>query len=147
MSSSIEAFRAQREAAEQVHVRLTEVTDLLRDVIAQMQAVARDDEFRKLLSEEGVWLERSTQLVSQLRRLREGEMAQFWPWVWRRWAMVMVLSAATAFGAAAGYVWAMRPHAAELAEAREQAAWAASLAQRVMKMTPNERRQFDALMK
>ena len=147
MSSAIEMFRAQRQEAEQVHTKLMEVTDVLRDVAGQMQAVARDDEFRTLLSEERVWLERSTQLVSELRRLREAEMAQFWPWVWRRWAMVMVLSAATAFGGVAGYVWAMRPHAAELAEARQQAAWAASLAQRVLKMTPNERRQFDALMK
>jgi hypothetical protein len=147
MSSALETFRAQREIAEQVHARLTEVTELLRGVTGQMQAVARDDEFRKLLAEEQVWLTRSTQLVGELRRLRESEMAQFWPWVWRRWAMAMVLSAMTALGGVAGYVWAIRPQAAELAVAREQAAWASSLAQRVMKMTPAERKQFDALMK
>lgn len=61
--------------------------------------------------------------------------------------MTMVLSALTAFGGVAGYVWAMRPYAAELAVARDQAAWAASLAQRVTRMTPTEKRQFDALMK
>ena len=147
MSSALDAFRAQREAAEQIHARLTEVTELLRGVTGQVQAVVRDDEFRKLLLEEQVWLTRSTQLVAELRRLRESEMAQFWPWVWRRWAMAMVLSAATAFGGVVGYVWAIRPQAAELAAARDQAAWAASLSQRVMKMTPAERKQFDALMK
>jgi hypothetical protein len=147
MSSAIEAFRAQREAAEQVQARLTEVTELLRGVASQIQAVVRDDEFRKLLSEEQVWLARSTQLVSELRRLRESEMAQFWPWVWRRWAVVVLLSTMTAFAGAAGYVWAMRPHAAEVAAALEQAAWAAGLAQRVIKMTPAERKQFHALMK
>ena len=147
MSSAIEAFRAQRDAAEQVHSRLKEVTELLRSAIGQMQAVVRDDEFRKLLSEEQMWLTRSTQLVTEVRRLRESEMAQLWPWVWRRWAMVAALSATTAFGGVAGYVWALQPHAAELATAREQAAWAGSVAQRVIKMTPAERRQFDALMK
>jgi hypothetical protein len=147
MSSALETFRAQREMAEQVHARLVEVTELLRGVTGQMHAVVRDEEFRKLLSEEQVWLTRSTEIVAELRRLRESELAQFWPWVWRRWAMAMVLSAMTAFGGVAGYVWAVRPQAAELAAAREQAAWAASLAQRVMKMTPPERRQFDALMK
>lgn len=52
MSSALETFRAQREAAEQVHARLKEVTELLRVATGQMQAVARDDEFRKLLSAE-----------------------------------------------------------------------------------------------
>jgi hypothetical protein len=143
----METFRAQRDAAEQVHAKLKEVTDLLREATGQMHAVVRDEEFRKLLSEEQVWLTRSTALVSELRRLRESELAQFWPWVWRRWAMVLLLSGMTAFGGVAGYVWAMRPHAAELAAARERAAWASSLAERVLKMTPAERRQFDALMK
>ena len=82
-----------------------------------------------------------------MRRLRESEMAQFWPWVWRRWSMAIVLSATTAFGGAGGYVWAMRPYAAEIAAAREQSAWAVSLSQRLIKMTPAERKQFDALMK
>lgn len=147
MSSALETFRAQREAAEQVNARLKEVTELLRMTTNQMQTLAGDAEFRKLLSEEQAWLARSTQMVSEMRRLREFEMTQFWPWVWRRCAMVVMLSATTAFGGGAGYVWAMRPYAAELAAAREQSAWAASFAERVLKMTPAERRQFDALMK
>lgn len=45
MSSALETFRAQREAAEQVHAILKEVTDLLRGVSGQMQAIVGDDGF------------------------------------------------------------------------------------------------------
>ena len=147
MPSALETFRAQREAAEQVHAQLQEVTALLRGITDQIQAVVHDEQFRKLLAEERGWLAQSSEFVNQLRWHRESEMRRFWPWAWRRWTLVMLLSVTTAFAGGAGYVWAIRPHEAELVAAREEAAWAASLAHRVIKMTPLERRQFDALMK
>ena len=73
-------------------------------------------------------------------------MRRFWPAVWRRWAIAMVfaLAAAAAFGG--GYVWMSRPHEAELATLRSRVELLDLIALRIITMTPNERRQFDALM-
>ena len=42
MSNALDAFRAQREAVEQVHARLTEVGELLRALQGQVDAVAQN---------------------------------------------------------------------------------------------------------
>ena len=47
----------------------------------------------------------------------------------------------------AGYGWASRPHEAELASLRLRVEMLDAIAERVLTMTPAERRQFDALMK
>ena len=147
MSSALETFRAQREAAEQIEAKLKEISQLLRNVEERIQAVGRDDQFRRLVSDEQLLVSRSSELLNQLRWHRETEIARFWPWVWRRWALVVLLALLTLFGAGAGYVWAVSPYATELAAAREQAAWAGSLRQRIARLTPAERKQFDMLIK
>jgi hypothetical protein len=90
---------------------------------------------------------RAQDLVRQVERFRESEVSRFWPATWRRWAMAVALVVITAFGAGAGYVWAGRPYQAEVANVRTWAELGESVAQRVVHMTPTERRQFDALMK
>ena len=58
---------------------------------------------------------------------------------------VFALAAAVACGA--GYAAWIRPHEAELASLRARVELLDAVAQRVLRMTPGERRQFDALMK
>ena len=53
---------------------------------------------------------------------------------------------AGAAAAGAGYAWATRPYAAELAELRSRVQLADAIARRTMTMNPAERRQFDTLM-
>ena len=53
----------------------------------------------------------------------------------------------TTGAASAGYVWAARPDAAELVDLRARMDRLDVIAERVLTMTPAERRQFDALMK
>src|SRR5687767_6899123 len=147
MSSALEAFRAQREEAEQIHARLTQVVELLRAIRSEAHVLANDENLRKLLQEEQRWLMRTTDLVSEVRHFRELEASRFWPAMWRRWivAALFALAAAAAFGA--GYVWASRPYEAELASLRFRVEVLDAVGARIVKMTATERKQFDGLMK
>ena len=147
MSSALDTFRAQREAVDKVHARLTEVANLVRRLQAQVDAIAQNQAFRQVLRDEELWLEGARHTVAEVRAFREDEMRRFWPAVWRRWvaAMAFALTSAAAFGA--GYVWVSRPYEAELGSLRTRVELLDTVAQRVIAMTPAERRQFDALMK
>jgi hypothetical protein len=59
--------------------------------------------------------------------------------------LTLALASSAAFGA--GYVWASRPYEAELASLRTRVELLDAVAQRVITMTPAQRRQFDSLMK
>jgi hypothetical protein len=147
MSSALEAFRAQREAADHVHERLVEVTTLLQSANDQADRLAKNDDWLQLLRQEETWLVRAHDLVTRVEQFRRFEASRFWPAVWRRWAVAVVFGCATSAAAAGGYAWVSRPYAAELTELRSRVELLDYVAQRVLKMTPAERREFDALMK
>ena len=146
MSSALEVFRAQREEAEQIHARLTDVVELLRAIRSEANVLAQDETLRKLLQEEQTSLVRTMDLISEARHFRELETKRFWPAMWRRWvvAALFALAAAAAFGA--GYVWAGRPYEAELASLRFRVEVLDAVGARILTMTPAERRQFERLM-
>ena len=147
MSSALKAFRAQREEAEQIHARLTQVLELLRAIRSEANVLTHDETLRKLLQEEQTWLVRTTDLISEVRYFRESEIRRFWPAMWRRWAVatLLALAAAAAFGA--GYVWASRPYEAELTSLRFRVEVLDAVGARILTMTPAERRQYDTLMR
>jgi len=147
MSNALDAFRAQREAVEQVHAQLAEVADLIRALQAQIDAVGQDRAFREVLGNEAALLERAERVIAEARRLREQELARFWPGVWKRWAAAVLLSVVTLASVGAGYAWTSRPYDVELERLRHQVELLDFVAQRMLTLTPAERRQFDALMK
>ena len=147
MASALEEFRAQRDAANQVHARLMEVAELLRSLRQETAALAHNQSLRQLLQEEQTWLLRAEKVITDARHVREWEMDRFWPAVFRRWAVAVAFALATAVAGGAGYVWFGRPYEAELAALRSRAELGDSVAQRVFRMTPAERKQFEALMK
>ena len=147
MSSALDAFRAQREAADAVHARLTEVATLLHGLREETHALANDVALRKLLQEEQTWLVRAEDTITSIRRHREWEVHRFWPAVWRRWAVAATFVVLTAAAAGAGYAWLARPYETELTIPRTRIELLDVVAQRVLMITPAERRQFDALMK
>ena len=147
MSSALKAFRAQRDEAEQIHARLTQVAEVLRAIRSEANVLAHDETLRKLLQDEQTWLLKAQDLIRQVQRFRESEADRFWPAVWRRWAVAVVfaLAAAAAFGA--GHVWASRPYEAELSSLRFRVEVLDAVGARILTMTPGERRQFDELMR
>lgn len=147
MSSALDAFRAQREAVDEVHRSLVEVGQLVQGLQTRLEAIGQDRAFRQVLQDEQNWLERAERMMADVKSLREEELRRFWPAVWRRWAVALAFALAAAAASGAGYVWAMRPYAAELATLRARVELLDVVAQRVLTMTPTERRQFDALMK
>jgi hypothetical protein len=147
MSSALDAFRSQREAADEVHARLTEVATLLRGIRDETPAPAKIEALRKLLQDEQTWLVRAEHTIASIRRHREWEVQRFWPAVWRRWAVAAAFVILTAAATGAGYAWIARPYETELATLRARIEPLDAVARRVLVMTPTERRQFDVLMK
>ena len=126
MPNAIEMFRAQRDAADQVHARLTDVAGLLNELqMRRSSHVAGNRQLRDVLHERadagGAHGDpadcRSD--TSASRRSRG-----IWPAVWRRWVLALVFALASAAAAGAGYAWATRPYAAELDTLRSRAALA-----------------------
>jgi hypothetical protein len=147
MPSAIDVFREQREAADQVHERLTEISQLVGQLREQVNALAMNEELRKVLPEEHDWLASAQLTVSQVSSFREEEMTRFWSGVIARWALALVFALASAAAAGASYAWAAKPYAAEIAALRSRVGFADFVEHRVLTMTPGERRQFDSLMK
>ncbi len=147
MANALDAFRAQRKAADRVHARLVEITGLVLSLETRVQRLVQNDALRELLRDEERWLTKAEQTLAELRRLREAELARFWPGVWRRWFVAVAFALASAMAFGAGWVWAKRPYDAELAALRARVELLDFVAQRVITMTPAERRQFDVLMK
>ena len=147
MPTAIDTFRAQREAADGVYARLTEVSQLLHDLRGQADALVHNDELQAVLQREHSWLDQAQRTMEEARRWRELEMRRFWPGVWRRWVLALVFALASAAAAGAGYAAVMRPWAAEITALRERMAFAEFVERRVVMMTPAERRRFDSLMR
>jgi hypothetical protein len=105
MQTALDAFRAQREAADQVHIRLTEVAQLLEQLTKQVDAVAGNADLRAVLRDERDWLREAQIVLADVRHFREQERLRFWPGVWRRWVVAVVFALASAAAAGAGYAW------------------------------------------
>jgi len=146
MPSALDVFREQREAAEQLHARVQEISALLDQVRHQVNALALNDDLRSMLRQEQDWLRRAQLALSEVRSFREQDMLRFWPGVIRRWTVALLLALISAAAAGAGYAWWTKPHAAELADLRSRVEFARFVEHRLLTMTPTERRQLDALM-
>jgi hypothetical protein len=81
------------------------------------------------------------------RAWREQERRAYWPFLAWRWAAAAGFALLASIAAGAGYVWAARPDADEIAYLRSRNAFADALETRMVRMTPAERRQLDALLK
>jgi hypothetical protein len=147
MPSAIDVFREQREAAEQLHTRVQEVSALLDQVRQQVNAVALNEDLRTVLRQEQDWLTRAQLAVSEVRSFREQDMLRFWPGVLRRWTVAQVFALASAGAAGAGYAWWTKPYAVQLATLRSRAEFADFIEHRIAAMTPAERQQFDKLLR
>ena len=77
MGSALDTFRAQQEAAEQTHARLSEIAALLGRVHGQLDLLAHNEDLRAVLQEERTWLETAQRTVSEVRAWREHERLRY----------------------------------------------------------------------
>ena len=94
MPNALDTFRAQKEAADQVHARLTEVAASLNRLRLEVDGLVTKD-LRDALREEQSLLSRAQETIAVARHFREQEMLRFWPSIWRRWAIAIVFALAT----------------------------------------------------
>lgn len=144
MPNALDTFRAQREAADAVYERLQEITELLTHVRTQVDSMAGNAELRAMLQREEAWLSQASRTVSEVRAWREREARQFGTSVAWRWALALVFALAATWTAGAGYAYLARPYEDELLALRARAAFIESIEDRIITMTPAERRIFDA---
>lgn len=143
MQNALDTFRAQREAADQVHARLTEVAQLLEQLTRQVDAVTGNADLRVVLRDEQTWLRQAKELLADVRYFREQERLRFWPGVWRRWVIALLFALASAAAAGAGYAWWTGPYAGEMARLGDRAEFADVLTARRAALTPSDREEFD----
>jgi hypothetical protein len=146
MANALDAFRAQREAADQVHARLVEVSNLLERLRQQVDGLALHKDLKETLRDEQMWLAKAQQTMQAVRRWREMESHRVWPPVLWRWAMALTYALIAAWLAGAGYAWMTEPHAAELERLRWQASFSTFVERRLEGMTQAEFREFERLM-
>jgi hypothetical protein len=147
MPNALDAFRAQRDAADAVYERLQEIAGLLAQVRYEVDLVAGNADLQAVLQREQTWLSQAERTVAEVRAWREREAQRLWPGVIRRWALALLFALASAWAAGAGYAYVGNRYTGELAVLRARADFATRVEDRVATMTPTERRQFDVLMK
>jgi len=146
MPNALDVFREQQKAAGLVYERARQVSEMLAAVRQQLDGLMRNDELRELLRSEQRWLAEAQRTVSEVRAWREQERARFWPAMWRRWVVAVVFALAAAWAAGAGYAWATRPYASELAQIRSRVVFVVSVERRILALTPAQRRQVVAIL-
>ncbi len=99
-----------------------------------------------MLRSEQRWLADTERAVSEVRAWRERELTRFWPAVWRRWVLAAAFALVSAWAAGAGYGWATRPYATDLAQLRSRAELVESVERRILALNPAERKQFETLL-
>ena len=147
MGNAIDAFRAQREAVEQLQAQLTALSEELPKLQQQIASLALNEELKTLLRDEQRWLAQAENTIAAARRWREQEAYAFWwPLLWR-WVVVCAFAFASVALAGAGYAWVSQPYAAEIAVLRSRAELADRIERRLLTMTPADRQQFERLMR
>jgi hypothetical protein len=147
MSSALDMFREQQDAARRVHAELAEVAALLEQLQAQVASIANNRDLRDVLLDERTWLEAAQRTVAETERWRIEEQRRYWPGVAYRWITALAFALLSAVAVGTGYAWISKPYAAELEMLRPRAELGLLVEQRMNTMTPAERRQLDALMR
>src|SRR4051812_14397616 len=114
MPNALDAFRAQREAADAVYERVQEIAKLMAHVRQEVDLLAGNADLRAVLRQEQTWLLQAERTVAEVRTWREREAQRFWPGVARRWALALLFALASAWSAGAGYAYIAMPYAGEL---------------------------------
>ena len=146
MPNALDVFREQQKAAGLVFERVQQISEMLAAIRKQVDGLLPNDELRDLLRNEQRWLTDAQRAVSEVHAWREREVTRFWPAVWRRWVVAAALALASAFAAGAGYAWATRPYATELAQLRSRAEFVESVERRILALNPAQRKQFEAFV-
>src|SRR3954470_17413300 len=118
MPNALDAFRAQREAADAVYERVQEIAGLLAQVRQEVDLLAGNPDLRAVLRQEQTWLSQAERTVAEVRAWREREAQRFWSGVARRWALALLFALASAWSAGAGYAYVTRPYAEALGRLR-----------------------------
>src|SRR3954463_7951643 len=121
MPNALDAFRAQREAADAVYERVQEIARLMAQVRQEVDLLSGNADLRAILRQEQTWLSQAERTVAEVRAWREREAQRFWPGVPRRWAVAVIFALASAWASGAGYAYVAKPYADELITLRARA--------------------------
>lgn len=147
MANAVEMFKQQKAAFEELQQAAARIEQSLSRARAELDALARHDALRTLLTQEQEWIARTEAVVHSLRDWRYRESQGYGrPLAWR-WALATTFALLATAAAGTGYAWAARPYAEEIAYLRSRNAFADALEARMVRMTAAERRQLDALLK
>jgi hypothetical protein len=146
MRNALDTFKAQQEAAETLHGRLTDVAALLSDLTARVDRVRIGAELKATLDAEQRWLAQMQDLLRDVQRWRQSEAHESRRRAVWRWSAAVGFALAVSTATGAGFIWGRQVYAAELERLQARAALADLVERRVATMTAAERQQFERLM-
>lgn len=146
MPNALDVYRAQQNAAQDVHAKLTEVAELVQRIRSEVNALAHDHDLRDVLRQEQTWLEQAERTVKEVQRWRDLEAYRFWPGVIYRWALAAAFTLLAVWASGVGYAWMDQDRDHEIAALRSRLEVLDFIEQRVATLTPAELRQLDALI-
>jgi hypothetical protein len=147
MRNTLDVFKAQQQAVEELYSRLTEVAALVCDLKKQVDALRVTEDLKQTLEVETAWLARLNDLLRDVQFWRERELRQMRRTILWRWTLVVTFALVASAASGAGFLWAWDPYASELASLRSEVKFAHFMEMRVAEMTAAERLEFDRLIK
>jgi hypothetical protein len=147
MGNALDVFRAQQQAVDDLHSRLTEVAALLSDLKKEVAVLGVSDDLKHTLEAEHAWLARLHDLLGDVQSWRGCEFRRMRRTMLWQWGLVITFALAASAASGAGFLWASQPYASELASLRSEAKFAEFVERRVAQMTALERQQFERLMR
>jgi hypothetical protein len=146
VTKALEMFKQGQAALGDLLQLARAVLDTVTAARNEIGKLTADPALRELLEREQKWLARTEAAVTTVRAWRYKEEQRYGaPLAWR-WAVATTFALLAATAAGAGYGWASRPYADEIAYLRSRNTFADALESRMLRMTPLERRQLNALL-
>lgn len=147
MSSSLDAFRQQRELLMALHEDAKQLNAAVASIRADLDALARHDALRDTLHHQQRWLQRAEAAMKTAQDWQRASARTLWPHLALRWLALALFALTAVVLSTATYAWATRPYADEVALLRARLMFVEQMERRMFQMSPAERRQFDTLLR
>src|SRR4051812_24810029 len=92
MRNTLDVFKAQQQAVEELYSRLTEVAALVCDLKKQVDALRVTEDLKQTLEVETAWLARLNDLLRDVQFWRERELRQMRRTILWRWTLVVTFA-------------------------------------------------------
>jgi hypothetical protein len=146
MTKALEMFKQGQAALGELLQLARAVLEAVAAARREMDGLTKHPALRDVLEREQQWLARTEAAVAAVSEWRHREAQRYGAALAWRWVLATAFALLAATAAGAGYAWASRPYADEIAYLRSRDSFADAVESRMLRMSPAERRQLESLL-